>query len=571
MKKETKLPDRNVSIGKMRVEKIIKNAKVFTSASDCLHASALVIKDGKFVYAGDESGLADYDGAVTDMGGKFIMPGIIDSHVHVTLGVGYEYLDLGMIIECDSKKEALDKMAQIIRNNPGLRQYRFFMARNCLHGEDIFKEDLDGISQGAEVIILEEETHSIWVNSAILEHFNITDDTPDIVPGLSYYVRRDGKLTGNMFETTIMPILFDGLKDITDEQIDRSLERWIDFSVNAGVTCVFDSGIPECFEFHERVYKRLQNMDRQGKLPVYIDGCYTISRPDEVRKGIEQLKRFNGEYNTEHLKVHTLKLFIDGTLQIGTAALMTPYENSQWPGTTSFNKEQLAELLKELNKDGFDLHLHTVGEAASHVVLDSVEAVRKELGDELRIRITCAHLEIQDDADIERFAELGVFANYSPWWHAGNLGEYPYDVWCEVLGEKRAGKMYRCKTLWNTGAHVTWSSDEVYYGEFLTWNPYLGMEVGMTRNITEKTKANYWDRTKEAFPPESERMSIEEMILGYTINGAKQLGIEDHKGSIEAGKDADFLVFDKDLLSAEKEGFSFNEPGEVYIRGKKIK
>jgi hypothetical protein len=96
------------------------------------------------------------------------------------------------------------------------------------------------------------------------------------------------------------------------------------------------------------------------------------------------------------------------------------------------------------------------------------------------------------------------------------------------------------------------------------------MEVGMTRWINEKTDASELQRTVAAFPPASERMSIEEMILGYTINGAKQLGIEATKGSIEAGKDADFLVFDKDLLTAEHEGFSFNKPAEVYFGGKRM-
>jgi predicted amidohydrolase YtcJ len=130
--------------------------------------------------------------------------------------------------------------------------------------------------------------------------------------------------------------------------------------------------------------------------------------------------------------------------------------------------------------------------------------------------------------------------------------------------------MYRCKTIWDTGAIVTWSSDEVFYGYFTEWNPYLGMEVGMTRQITEKTRQAEYCRTVVANPPLRERMSIEEMILGYTINGAKQLGIEASKGSIEVGKDADFLVFDKDLLTAEKEGFSYNFPEEVYFSGKKM-
>ena len=92
----------------------------------------------------------------------------------------------------------------------------------------------------------------------------------------------------------------------------------------------------------------------------------------------------------------------------------------------------------------------------------------------------------------------------------------------------------------------------------------------MTRWINEKTRMDEDTITVAAFPPESERMSIEEMILGYTINGAKQLGIEDRKGSITAGKDADYLVFDNDLLTADQDGFSQNKPKDVYFSGKKV-
>jgi len=104
----------------------------------------------------------------------------------------------------------------------------------------------------------------------------------------------------------------------------------------------------------------------------------------------------------------------------------------------------------------------------------------------------------------------------------------------------------------------------------MTWSPYLGMEIGMTRISTEKTKVPEYGRTAEVFPPVNERMGIEEMLLGYTINAAKQIGAEGRKGSIEVGKDADFLVFDKDLLTAEHEGFSYNMPSEVYFVGKKV-
>ena len=553
----------------MKADQIIRNAKIFTANRDSLLASALVVKDGKFIYVGDESGLSDYEGEVTDLGGKFIMPGIIDSHVHVTTSIGFAYMDPGEYIVCSSKKEALDFMAERVKSNPGQKRYRFILERKYLKGDILVKEDLDAICPDAELLILEGEGHSVWVNSKILDRHGITDETPDRVPELSYYVRKDGHVTGNAFESSGWHMLFDDL-NVTDEQIDAELERWIEYSTNTGVSAVFDAGYPEGEALHERIYERLLELDKQGKLPVYIDGSIALTNPKKMKEVVEDVVRFREKFNTEHLKVHTFKVFMDGTLRIETAAQVTPYVDTHKTGATTFSKEEVAEVLKLLNEAGLDFHAHTVGEKASRTVLDGVELAKKELGDNFRVRVTCAHLEIQDDADIERFAKLGVTANYTPWWHSGCTGGNPYEIWSSLLGEERANKMYRSKTMWKTGANVTWSSDNIVYGNFATWNPFLGMEIGMTRYINECSNAPEMTRVVAEYPSPCEKMSIEEMILGYTINGAKQLGIEATKGSIEVGKDADFLVFDGDLLTAEHTGFSHNKPSDVYFCGKKM-
>ena len=550
----------------MKADKIIKNAKIFTSDKDHPMATALVVKDGKFVYVGDEAGLSKYEGEVTDLGGKFIMPGIIDSHVHVTIPVGFEYADMGPRIECDGKQAVLDYMADYIRKNPGEKRYRFILEKRFLNGDDIVKEELDAICPDAELLIQEGEGHSIWVNSRILAKHGVTDDTPDPIPGLAFFVRKDGHVTGNMYEgATEIPFILDSSMELTDEQVDAALKRWIDFSVEFGVSCVFDAGLPGDSKFHGKVYKRLCELDKQGKLPVYIDGSLVVNAERDAEEGLKELKRFQREYDTEHLKVHTMKIFMDGTQKIHTAAMVTPYADVHTTGATAFSAEGIAALLKKLNEANLDLHLHTVGERASRTVLDGVELAKKELGDQYHVRVTCAHLEIQDDADLDRFAKLGVFANFTPWWHADNPAFSA--VW---LGEERSRKQFRCKTVWDSGAQVAWSSDNITFEDLNNWNPYLGMEVGMTRLRTEKTRVPEYNRTDAVFPPENERMSIEEMLLGYTINGAKQLGIEARKGSITAGKDADFLVFDNDLLTAEHEGFSYNKPQEVYFCGKKV-
>ena len=551
----------------MKADTIIKNAKIFTSDKDNPLATALAVKDGKFIYAGDEAGLSAYEGEVTDLGGKFIMPGIIDSHVHVTIPVGFEYADMGERLEPNGKQEALDMMARRIKENPGEKRYRFLLEKKFLNGEEIVKEDLDAICPDAELQIQEGEGHSIWVNSKILERHGITDDTPDPIPGLAVYVRdKDGHVTGNCIEGAAeIPIILDSSMELTDEQVDAALKRWIDFSVEYGVCAVFDAGLPGDAKFHEKVYKRLRELDKQGKLPVYIDGSLVINAERDAKDGLEEVKRLHREYDTEHLKVHTMKIFMDGTQKIHTAAMVTPYVDVHTTGATAFSAEGMKELLKNLNEAGLDLHLHTVGERASRTVLDGFEMAKKEMGDSLKVRVTCAHLEIEDDADLGRFAKLGVIANFTPWWHADDPRESA--LW---LGDERSRKQFRCKTIWDSGALVAWSSDNITFGDFTSWNPYLGMEVGMTRLRTDKTRVQEYNRTNDVFPPEDERMGIEEMLLGFTINGAKQLGIEDHKGSITVGKDADFLVFDNDLLTAEQEGFSYNMPTDVYICGKKV-
>jgi predicted amidohydrolase YtcJ len=555
-------PDLNVA------DMIIKNAKIFTSDKSTPQATALVVKDGKFVYVGDEAGLAEYEGEVTDMGGKFIIPGIIDSHMHITIPVGYEYAPMGERIEPNGKVEALEIMAKYIKDNPGEERYRFLLDKKFLkEGEDFVKEDLDAICPDAELQIQEAEGHSIWVNSKILQKHGITDDTPDPIPELAYYVRKDGHVTGNMYEgATEIPIILDSSMELTDEQVDAALQRWIDFSVKAGVCCVFDAGLPGHMAFHEKIYKRLCELDKQGKLPIYVDGSLVVNSERDTEEGLKDLKRLQREYNTEHVKVHTMKIFMDGTQRIHTAAMVTPYVDINTIGpSTAFSVEGMVALLKGLNEANLDVHLHTVGERASRTVLDGVEMAKKELGDNFHVKVTCAHLEVQDDADLDRFAKLGVTANFTPWWHADDPTVSA--VW---LGEERSKKQFRCKTIWDSGALVTWSSDNITFEDFMKWSPYLGMEIGMTRKSTEKTLVPEYDRVAKVLPPEDERMGIEEMLLGYTINGAKQLGIEATKGSITVGKDADFLVFDKDLLTAEHEGFSHNQPTEVYFYGKRV-
>ena len=557
----------------MKAERIYKNGNIFTADMNCPKASALAINDGKFIYVGDESGLAELEGEIIDLEGRFIMPAIMDSHVHIPLSVSNDYAPEQKFISCNGKEECLKIIAEMIASDPGKKQYRFTMSLLDLNGEKLTKEDLDAVCPDSEIFIIEGESHSAWVNSKLLKAEGITDETPDIAPGLSYYERDEmGRITGYLVEMTIFEMMMAFTRNITEEQIRTSLAQFVKYAKEQGISAVFEAGTPGGPEFHERVYKVLQDMDQKGELPVYIDGCYCIYNRESIKTAIENMKHFREEFSSGNLRVNTLKIILDGTTAIHTAALVTPYADTGSVGGCLMDQYEIADLLKQLNENGFDLHLHTVGEMAARTVLDAVESVKAELGDRFKSHVTCAHLEILDDADIDRFAKLGVNANFSAWWNAGggSGGGGKYEDNAVLFGKERALKMLRSKSVWDTGANVCWSSDNILFGDFRAWSPYLGMEGAITRLFDDAANVEEEEKHYVPYPSASERMSHEEMLLGYTIHNAKQLRIEDRKGSITVGKDADFLIFKENLLTVDPRGMSHILPETVIFKGQKM-
>ena len=186
------------------------------------------------------------------------------------------------------------------------------------------------------------------------------------------------------------------------------------------------------------------------------------------------------------------------------------------------------------------------------------------------INVTSAHLGIVKDEDILRLQPLGLIANYTPVWHGGNSFPGGVRAAVELLGKERGSNLNKCGMMWRNGTLVTFSSDNIAFLTFDGWSPFQGMEVGILRKDIDfaTTPGDY--STVELYPPVSECMTIEQMIIGYTINGAKQLRLDKNKGSIEVGKDADYLVLKENLLKIPAEGIRNIVPEEVYFNGIKM-
>lgn len=308
---------------KIKVDKIVKNAKVYTSDKKNLNATSFALKDGKFVYVGDESGLKDFDGEVVDMGGKFIMSTFADAHIHLTACLGPFSLGKIEYVNGNNKKECLEAMKKVVKDNPEKEFYTFGLQLMNLGDDDLTKEDLDTVCADKEIYVLEAEGHSSWSNSLTLKNMGIDDNVKDMVDGVAFYVRdKDNHITGNIFEWPSISIMLRHQDKIKDEDIRREFKRWVDYCKKAGISTTFEAGTCASPELTERAYEILCDMDRKGELPIYIDGSYAIYNPEQCSTIIQELNRQHEKFNTEHVKVNTLKMYMDGTLNIRTANMV---------------------------------------------------------------------------------------------------------------------------------------------------------------------------------------------------------------------------------------------------------
>jgi predicted amidohydrolase YtcJ len=344
---------------------------------------------------------------------------------------------------------------------------------------------------------------------------------------------------------------------------EQSMLAGLQVLSESGVTTLYDAGN---FGFEDLIYGFMARLEQEGKLPVRYEGTYQIFSPDRVQFAIAEMKRYRKEYGGERLQFNTIKLFMDGINVNRAGAMLEPYaDDPGYVGKTMLTAEELRDFLLELDEEEFDIHIHTMSDLAVRVVLDAVEAANDIANVDFYPRVTIAHLQLIDSADMPRIKELGVISNYTPWWFAGDSDD-PLKI---AFGEDRYGRTYMAKSLFESGATVTFSSDEWWGGELL-WSylsPYFGIQVGHTRQYPKEWREEGEDEIR---PPDSERLSIEQLIVGYTRNGAYQMRMENSIGSIETGKLADLIVLDDNLFDIDSDEIWKVKPAAVVMEGKTV-
>ena len=520
------------------VAAVFYNVKAHTLDDAMPWAEAVAVDGDRIVYVGDAAGALALAGSATeryDLAGRMLLPGFIDTHMHPVAGGAYALalaLETGGTIE-----EWVAAIEAYAAANPELRVifgYGFLASTFGPVGPT--RELIDAVVPDRPVLLMDEGFHGAWANSEALRLLNITQDTPDPVPGFSYYKRDDaGNATGYLLEGTA-GMAMDALDVITEDTVVEGTAHVIDTLNGYGVTSVFDAGAIGYEESLGRVLKRLEE---SGELTVRIVGSYRPAGPDDLPVAMERLEEWRDNMQGDRYHYRMLKIMDDGTVEGRTAAMFEDYQGEPGnSGETVFTEEQMTELVTGAALRSVDVHIHALGERAVHEALNAIEAARREHPDS-DSRYAICHIQVITDQDLPRFAELDVIAQSTPLWAS-------YDTYGkQFVSDDQFNRYWRFGSLRDLGVRLTWGSDFPASGAgTLGMSPVIQMEIGHTRQEPGEPDAPIQ-------PREAERLDIDTLIRGFTIDGAYQLHLEDEIGSLEVGKQADLVVLDRNLFDVD--------------------
>ncbi|WP_439107333.1 amidohydrolase [Congregibacter sp.] len=528
-----------ISAQETPADQVFVGGKVYTLDASAPWAEAVAIRGDTIVYVGSDTGAAAFIGTDTqrhDLAGKLLLPGFIDSHMHV--GSTLPYLFAASLSPDMTRAEALATIAEHAEKYPDQNPLIGTGFLGAAFGpEGPTAKDLDSVVSDRPVIIFDEGFHSAWVNTLTMEMVGLTAETPDPKPGAHYYRRYpDGSPTGWLIEGEAFGWISEALGVIDAGILDTSADVFFASMSSMGITAAFDAGM---IEGDGELFRFMGKRAREGKLPLRIVGSHYVNSERGLMTALDDLERLSTDYDQEFFDVEVLKVSLDGTVEAQTAYTIESYIEP--PGHRAeplVPLEKTKAVIAGAAAKKNDVHLHAIGDGAVRMALDLVEYARAEHPDTTS-RFTICHAQVVNPADVPRFGELDVIVQSTPTWYAYD------DIALAYLGEERLGHMYPLNSIAAAGGKVTLGSDfPASWIGLDGMNPVFNIEMALTRQPPG-------DKDYLPQPPVDERISLEQAIRGYTLDGAFQLGLENEIGSITPGKQADLVVLDQDLFSLD--------------------
>ena len=562
---------------KETADKVYRNAKVYSVALDGIetHAEAIAIKDGKFAYVGDETGVTEWIGDATeviDCKGKSVIPGLGDAHLHHAQAVlKYGTCSFGDILpnpETDTPdgvvkqiQEKLKAYAEEHKNAPVIRGFgwdRMWFA-GVLQGivRPFTRHDVDAVIPDKPVVLTSFCGHLVLLNTKALETAGVTKDTDDH-HGL-IVKEADGTPSGYISEPAIFRPIIDRIPnyDFTPEEYHDCLKKAFDELNASGYTLLCD-----CQQV-ETSYAVLSEMARNGEFTARVSGVHNVNdatRESDLEKAIANRTKFDVD---ELFMVDTVKYFADGSL-----AMIEPYTeraSDKEPGTREpllWDEEHLKESMALANKEGFNIHTHAMGSYAIRRVIDCYENAQ-QLYPNPKIRNIIAHCTFIEPEDRVRMGKSHIIASNQPGWFSDNPTEEP--VMVAWWGEDVVRQTYPSKSLIDNGVVCAYGSDfpvNAAYG-------LAGIQVAMTRRHVKLDPTYELFKDLPAALP-NECVSLKEALQAHTIHVAYQAHLEKVTGSIEVGKSAELVVLDSNIETTPADQIQDIKVLETVFKGKTV-
>lgn len=521
-------------------ETVFVNGAVYTVDAMRSWAEAVAIRGGRISYVGTDEGVEPLVGPETrkvDLGGRMVLPGLHDSHVHpLTSAVERMGCDLGDAYSLDEYLETIRACAERDPDDPWVFGSGWSMDVFG-PGARISRKLLDAIEPDRPVYMESADGHTAWVNSKALEIAGITADTADPEGGIIDREPGTREPIGTLQETAADMV--EVHYPITAEMRTEALRQSVDMLNGYGITSVQDAKVGE-FDLDGDL-AAYRTLDERGELTLRVVTSMYWHRD----QGVEQIAAFEEQRERSpsgRVRATTVKIIQDGVMENFTAAMLEPYIGQGGTrGMPRLSPDALNDAVTALDAAGFQVHFHAIGDAAIRQCLDAVEAARDAngAGDN---RHHISHLELIDPQDVSRFRTLAVVANFQPLWAYED--EYITQLTVPFIGPGRSRWLYPIGSIYDDGAMIAFGSD----WSVSTANPFPQIEVAVTRK-------DPFDAGDDVFIAE-ERISLPEAIASFTINGAWVNHSENDTGSIEVGKYADLAVLDRNLFEIEPEEIS---------------
>jgi predicted amidohydrolase YtcJ len=527
---------------------IVTNARVLTMDSENPAAEAIAVKDGLILSVGDKRSVLETRGPDTkmiDAGGGSVIPGFVEAHMHLFSGAAeLMHLQLAGIAGFDALQSAIRGYAA---SNP---DRKILVGQGVdytvLGSERITRHHLDRILPDRPFVMGAPDHHTMWANTKALEmagilHGRTLGPGNEIVmgdDGLAEGELREGEAFGPVValageERARLGLSTGGEPDPAPTPEERAADRDI---LRRGLAWCARHGITSIQNMDGNLYQLelLSEIEAEDglacrvRIPFHYKNFMTL---DMLGKASAMAER----YDSEWLSSGIVKVFYDGVLDSWTAVMIEPYaDRPDWRGEPLFTPEEFAEVAIEANRRGLQIAVHAVGDGAVRAVLDGYEAAQRKNGRrDSRHRIE--HIEVTTEADVPRFAELGVIASMQPPHPPGAMG-LPLEPTISRIGRKRWPLSYAWRTLKDASAHVVFASD---------WpvspiDPIAGIQAAVLREP--------W---AEGMP--DQHFSLHEALASYTVEGAYAGFMEHRKGMLKPGYLADIAVLSGDIEATAPE------------------